>query len=255
MTIVLAVIKVQVQLKTYKRGILVPKISFCALLLDCQHLVLHSIRPASRMTQILSVMASQEDPVVIDDDNDWPNTGPQNPEEVRAYQDRINKIFDDFTLLLKEDQKDALPITIRTLKQVISRHWPSMANTDPDLVIRAIKDHACLHLQQEVMPCGAKAVDLEEDIPSSYEFLHQLPEQKHKAEEKALIITTLHSISEDQAHMSMTTTNLSSLVKITDPETFKLVLRAMVHPMVQLNIPPRFLDPVWDPEPMSAADQ
>ena len=91
-------------------------------------------------------MALQKDPVVINDDNDWPDTGPQNPEEVRVYQDRINRIFDDFTLLLKEDQKDTLPITIRKLKQVISRHWPSMANADPDLVIRAIQDLACLHL-------------------------------------------------------------------------------------------------------------
>ena len=64
------------------------------------------------MTQTLSAMASQEDPVVTDNDID----------------------------------KDALPITIRTLKQVISRHWPSMANADLDLVIRAIKDPACLHL-------------------------------------------------------------------------------------------------------------
>ena len=66
-----------------------------------------------------------------------------------------------------------------------------------------------------------EAADLEEDIPSSHEFLHQLPEQKCKAEEKALIITTLDSISEAQADMSMATINLSSLVKITDPETFK----------------------------------
>ena len=105
------------------------------------------------------------------------------------------------------------------------------------------------------MPSGAEAVDPEEEIPSGQEFLCQLPEQKGKAEEKALIITTLDSISEAQAHMSMATTNLSSLVKITDLETFKLVLRAMVCPMVQPNIPPQFLSPVWDPEPTSAADQ
>ena len=76
-----------------------------------------------------------------------------------------------------------------------------------------------------------------------------------KPGKKALIIATLDNISEAKAHMSMATANLSSLAKITDPETFKLVLRAMVCPMVQLNIPPQFLDPVWDPEPMSAADQ
>ena len=44
-------------------------------------------------------MALQEDLVVIDDDNDWPDAGPQNPEEVCMYQDHINKIFDDFASL------------------------------------------------------------------------------------------------------------------------------------------------------------
>ena len=92
-------------------------------------------------------MASQEDPVVIDDDDDWPDAGPQNPEEVQAYQDHINKILNDFASLLKEDRNDALPtITIRTLKQVISRYWLSMANADVDLILHSIKDLACLHL-------------------------------------------------------------------------------------------------------------
>ena len=55
--------------------------------------------------------------------------------------------------------------------------------------------------------------------------------------------------------MSMATTNLASLAKITDAKTFRLVLKATVCPMVQLNIPPQFLDPVRDPEPISAAYQ
>ena len=67
-------------------------------------------------------MASQEEPVVINDDDDWPDAGPINPEEAQVYQDCINNIFDDFTSLLKEDRKDALPITVRTLKQVITRY-------------------------------------------------------------------------------------------------------------------------------------
>ena len=45
-----------------------------------------------------------------------------------------------------EKKIDKTAITIRTLKQVILRNWPSMANADPDLVIQAIKDPACLHL-------------------------------------------------------------------------------------------------------------
>ena len=59
-------------------------------------------------------------------------------------------------------------------------------------------------------------------------FLCQLPEQKCKAKEKALITATLDSISEAQAHISMATANLSSLAKITDLETFKLVFKAYI---------------------------
>ena len=48
-------------------------------------------------------MTSQE--LVVTDNNDnWPNVGPQNPEDVRVYQDRINKIFDEFAVLWKEDR-------------------------------------------------------------------------------------------------------------------------------------------------------
>ena len=98
------------------------------------------------ITEYICNMASQEDPVVINDDNDWSDVGPQNPEEAQAYQDHINKIFDDFTILLQEDRKDALPITIRTLKQVISRYWLSMVNADVDIILHSIRDPACLHL-------------------------------------------------------------------------------------------------------------
>ena len=92
-------------------------------------------------------------------------------------------------------------------------------------------------------------------MPSGPEFLCQLPERKCKAEETALIISTLDHISEAQVHMSTATAHLSSLAKITNPETFRLMLKATVCPMVQLNIPPWYLDPVRDPEPTLAADQ
>ena len=129
-----------------------------------------------------------------------------------------------------------------------------MANADMDIILHSIKDLACLHLWQEVLPGRAEVVD-PEWMPSSQEFLHQLPEKNHKAEEKALIIATLDNISEAQAHMSMATANLSSLAKITDVETFRLVLKVTVCPMVQLNISPHYLDPVRDPEPKSVANQ
>ena len=105
------------------------------------------------------------------------------------------------------------------------------------------------------MPGRAEAVDPEEEMPSSQEFLHQLPKKKHKVEEKALVIATLDNISKAQTHMSMATTNLSSLAEIMDAETFRMVLKVTVCPMVQLNIPPHYLDPVRDPKLKSVANQ
>ena len=153
------------------------------------------------ITDYICNMASQEDLVVINDDDDWPDVGPQNPEEAQVYE-----VYPEAQV--KEDRNDVLPITISTLKQIISRYWPSMANADMDIILHSIKDLACLHLQQEVMPVGSEVVDPEEEMPSSHKFLHQLPEKKCKAEEKSLIIATLDNISKAQPHMSTATVNL-----------------------------------------------
>ena len=91
-TIVSAVIKVQVQLKPIKGGFWHQNFFLC--------LVFGLLTPSVAFHQAciqnitdyicIIIMASQEDPVVINYNDDWPDAGPQNPEEARAYQDRIN---------------------------------------------------------------------------------------------------------------------------------------------------------------------
>ena len=49
--------------------------------------------------------------------------------------------------------------------------------------------------------------------------------------------------------ISQACANLSSLMKIMDEEMFDLVLRALVRPLCQLNIPTGFLVPMCDAEP------
>ena len=57
------------------------------------------------------------------------------------------------------------------------------------------------------------------------------------------------------AHASMAAANISALGKITDPQMFDLVLKAAARPLVQLNIPERYLSLVQDPKPASTADE
>ena len=46
--------------------------------------------------------------------------------------------------------------------------------------------------------------------------------------------------------------NLSSLAKITDQQTFQMVLKATVRPLMQVNMPEHFLNPVEDTKPQTS---
>ena len=61
-------------------------------------------------------MALKDVPPVIDlldeEEEEWPDAGPQNPEEAQQYVDKINNIFNHLSELIHEDKKDALGMTI-----------------------------------------------------------------------------------------------------------------------------------------------
>ena len=46
------------------------------------------------------------------------------------------------------------------------------------------------------------------------------------------------------AHLSSAAANISSLAKIVDSDTLKLIMRVSMRPLVQMTIPERFLDPI-----------
>ena len=48
-------------------------------------------------------------------------------------------------------------------------------------------------------------------------------------------------------HTSSFAANMSSLVKICDPETYDMVPKVTARPMIQVNIPEHYLSPVQDP--------
>ena len=90
--------------------------------------------------------------------------------------------------------------------------------------------------------------DPDNDVPTGHEMVGKLSQTK-KLSQPAInnIISLFDHISEAHAHMSTATANLSLIGKIVNAETFCMILKASIRPMVQLTIPECFLDPIWDP--------
>ena len=102
---------------------------------------------------------------------------------------------------------------------------------------------------------GADVTEPTAEIPIAWEFLHQLPEQKHKQEVRELIMASFDNLSEAHAHMSSYAMNMSSLAKIANPETFDAVLKATARPLIQINILERFLSPMSEPKLKTTAKE
>ena len=127
-------------------------------------------------------MATKEkDPEVIDvpeeDPEDWPDTGTLNTEKADWYVDKMTNIFDTMSDMLEKDNKDALPTTIRNLCKLMGHHWLMMADADPEIVIKAISDPACIYLWQYLTPEGLQAIESLEDVPKGWDFIHKLLEK------------------------------------------------------------------------------
>ena len=200
-------------------------------------------------------MASKQPAVIEVPDDDFPNSGPQNPVEAQSYRDQLDAIMSTFSDLLADDWKDALRSTITSLKKLMVRHWQQMAEADMDVVLQSIHVSNCVYLQQHLTTEGVDVVEPVTDVPEGWTFLMQLPKKVWKTEVWELIVSCFNHLSEVHAHMSSFTANISLLAKIADPETFNMVMKAAVRPMIQVNIPEHYLSPVQDPPPKTTAEE
>ena len=98
-------------------------------------------------------------------------------------------------------------------------------------------------------------VDLVTEVPEAWKFICDLPERQQRKEEKEIIMSIFDHTSEALAHLSMTAVHFSSLAKITDRETLNLVMNVAIWPLVQLNLPKKFLNLGADPVPMMTEEQ
>ena len=171
-------------------------------------------------------MASKQPEIIkVPDDDDFPNSGPQNPVEAQSYRDKLNAIMETFTDLLADDCKDALRSTVTSLKKLMVKHWQQMAEADAKVVLRSIHDPSCIYLHQHLTTEGVNVMELVTEVPEGQTFLRQLPKKVWKTEVWELIVTYFDHLSEVHTHMSSFVANMSSLAKITDPETFDMVMK------------------------------
>ena len=163
------------------------------------------------------------------------------------YRDKLNAIMNTFSDLLADDCKDTLRSTIMSLKKLMVKHWWQMVEADVDAVLKSIHDPSCIYLHQHLTTEGVNVMEPATEVPEGWTFLRQLPIKVWKMEVWELIMTFFDHLLEAHTHMSSFVANMSSLAKITDPETFEMVMKVAAQPMIQINIPEHYLSLVQDP--------
>ena len=190
-----------------------------------------------------------------EEEEEWPEAGAQNPEEVQQYVDKINHIFDHLSELIHEDKKDTLGMTIRNFKKLVVKQWEMMGDVDVNVILCTIKDPTTVYLCQHLTRGGVEVFDPQEEIPTGPEFIRQLPERTRRAEETAFISEIFDHAAQAHEHLSSVCANISALAKFTDKTTLHTIINGAIRPLVQINIPEGFLNPVEDRRPKTTEEE
>ena len=211
--------------------------------------------PSSGEFQNSDMALKQPEIIEVPDDDDFPNSGPQNPVEAQSYRDKLDAIMNTFSDLLADNCKDALRSTVTSLKKLMVKHWWQMAEADVDAVLKSIHDPSCIYLHQHLTTKGVDVMEPVTEVPEGWTFLRQLLKKVQKTEVWELIVMCFDHLLEAHTHISSFAANMSSLGKIADPKTFNMVMKAAAQPMIQINIPEHYLSPVQDPPPKTTTEE
>ena len=130
-------------------------------------------------------MASKQPEIIeVPDNDDFPDSGPQNPVEAQSYRDKLNAIMNTFSDLLADDCKDTLRSTVMSLKKLMVKHWQQMAEADMEVVLKSIHDPSCIYLHQHLTTKGINVTELAMEVPEGVD-LPQAAAQKG-AEDRGL---------------------------------------------------------------------
>ena len=104
----------------------------------------------------------------------------------------------------------------------MAKSLENMAGTEVDAVMRTIQEPSCVMLCQSLEEGTVMAVDPEEDVLMGCQVLSKVQLQNQYIREH--IISLFNSLSTATEHSSVAFTNLASLAKICDEETFRTIL-------------------------------
>ena len=164
--------------------------------------------PSSGEFQNSDMASKQSETIKVPDDDDFPNSGPQNPVEAQSYRDKLNAIMNTFSDLLVDDCKDALRSTVTSLKKLMVKHWQQMAEANMDVVLKSIHDPSCVYLHQHLTTEGIDVMEPVTEVPKGWTFLRQLPKKVQKTEVWELIMMCFDHLSEVHIHMSSFVANM-----------------------------------------------
>ena len=154
--------------------------------------------------------------------------------------------FDHLSTLIHEDTKTALGQTIKNFKKIVARQWATMGDANVDVILQTIKDPTAVYLWQHLQRGGVEVMDPPKELPTGQEFMRQLPERARWAEETAFIIDIFEHAARAHEHLSEVCANMSALAKVMDKATLLSIINGAVCPLMQLNIPEGFLNPIED---------
>ena len=127
--------------------------------------------PSSGKFQNSDMASKQPEIIEVPDDDDFPDSGPQNPVEAQSYRDQLNAIMETFTDLLANNHKDAMRSTVMSLKKLMVKHWWQMVEADVKVVLRSIHDPSCVYLCQHLTTEGVNVTEPVTEVPEGWTFL------------------------------------------------------------------------------------
>lgn len=130
----------------------------------------------------------------------------------------------------------------------------SHVTTETDIVMKIIHRPLCVTLWETLEINTVRAVDPDEDVPSGHEVLSRLPECQIQRVVTKHCIMLIDNLSVVTGYISAAMANLSSLAKLMDPRTFRIILEASAQLLVQFNILENMLNPVVDKSPPSECE-
>ena len=114
---------------------------------------------------------------------------------------------------------------------------------DTKTVATSIAEPSC-DMLRETLTEKVSSVDPDEDLPTGQEILQDLPPQPPVVGDHCLSL--FENLAAATGYLSAAYGNLAALAKTCNGKTFRTILKASVRPLVQVNIPSKYLNPILE---------